>query len=83
MRNSFLPLLLSGLGAAASSLVGYFTSDIAVLVFGDAVPRTERIVMLGMLACQLVFVAALAYCIRRRHFAELRAGNHANKYAAS
>jgi len=73
MKMSALPSLLSALAAAGSSIVAYYISDIALLIFGSAVPRTERLVMLGLLAIQLGCVAVLAYCIRRRHCAELRA----------
>jgi hypothetical protein len=72
MKSSPLPLLIAGAGAAASSFFAYFISDIALLLFGAADPRTERVVMLGLLFCQLGFVALLAHCIRRHHYAGLR-----------
>lgn len=74
MKTSALPSLLSACAAAGTSVVAYYISDIALLVFGSAVPRTERLVMLGLLAMQIACVGVLAWCIRRRHCARLRTG---------
>ena len=78
MNKTMFLLALSLPGTFASSFVGYFIGDIALLVFASATPEKERLVMLALLVVQLAFAAALAYCIRRRHCANLRAGTWAS-----
>lgn len=73
MTKSFLPSFLLAIGVAAPSLAAYFVQDIAVLVFGSAAPRSERLVIFVLLILQLSQVGLLAGWIRRRHRADLRA----------
>jgi hypothetical protein len=79
MKKNLLPPFLLAAGVAAQSLAAYFVQDIAVLVFGSAVPRTERLIIFALLVLQLSLVTLLAFWIRRRHCADLRAwGRHAS-----
>lgn len=79
MKKNLLSSFILAVGVAGPSLAAYFVQDIAALVFGSAVPRTERLIIFALLVLQLSLVSLLAYWIRRRHCADLRDwGRHAS-----
>jgi len=73
MNRTFQLIALSLPAIFAAGSVPFYVCDIARLVFGDATPAEERMVMLALPCIQLAVAFVLARCIRRRHCADLRA----------